>query len=376
MRGKWDLNDVIPKVRFSEGRAVWKISADSKGQDTNIRVLPNEFEDHLKAKNTKRSRKKTKGQRLRFDKRVDHRHHSIDALVIALTTPGLLQKYRRSQLMKNEPFNPEPPLQNITILAENMVRESHIYHVPDRHPPKDFFMETPRGVYGDYLTIHQPISAFAQSKDSLELSKWLGKLVYESTREIIYRHIEKRCRQLDFALDSETRLPKLATREEITKLFEIDGPGDVLYYGVEDPRQGNRYMKKVTCYSYKSMYKAKADSAWTVKAKQGDKTHSHAWQLLGNACLLLDPITPSKSRVLTSIEYHSMAHNPKQRKVYAGDTVLVDGRKMKVREVSASHNTLKLTDIVEASSMKVISSTNNTQTYYVRLGKTNFHKLV
>ncbi|MGR5452128.1 type II CRISPR RNA-guided endonuclease Cas9 [Vibrio sp. PNB22_3_1] len=380
LRHQWQLDDVIPKVRFAENRAVWKIKSDAKGQDVNVLASAKEFEEHLKARELLKTSRRFQEQpplhnMLRLDKRVDHRHHAIDALVVALSSPSLMQKYRQSALFKR-PFKPELPYSYLPFEAEEMVSSCNLHHTPDRHPPKQFFKDSPRSIADEFLAKRESVESFAKCKNAKELKKQLDKIVSSDTQEVFYQHIKRRCAQLNRTIDPDSGLPTLADKELIESLFVVPGITDTPQYGVEDQRYGLPHLiKKVQCYSFTGATKAKAATAWVTTTKQDVRLHSHAWQVEGNACLMLNEQQPKNSKVLSNIEFYSMVHS-NANFVFSGDTVNIKGRKMLVRQLSAAANRVVLTDTVEASSMKVLEKLKGSQSARLMLGKTRFKELI
>ncbi|MGR5352842.1 type II CRISPR RNA-guided endonuclease Cas9 [Vibrio sp. DNB22_19_2] len=379
LRQQWQLNDVIPKVRFAENRAVWKVKSDAKGQDVNLLASAKEFEEHLKARALLKTSRRFQEQpplhnMLRLDKRVDHRHHAIDALVIALSSPSLMQKYRQSALFKR-PFKPELPYSNLPFEAEEMVSNCNLYHTPDRHPPKLFFKDSPRSIAGEFLAKRESVKSFAECKNTKELKKQIDKIVSSDTQDVFYQHIKRRCAQLNITIDPDSGLPTQADRELIRSLFVVVGITDTPQYGVEDQRYGQTHLiKKVQCYCFTSANKAKATSAWVTTTKTDVKQHFHAWQVGGNACLMLNKQQPKNSKVLSNIEFYSMVHS-NANCIFKGDTATIEGRRMLVRQLNVD-NRIILTDTVEASSMKVLKKLKDSQSAPLKLGKTRFKELI
>ncbi|MCQ1061123.1 hypothetical protein LRP52_44910 [Photobacterium sp. ZSDE20] len=381
LRNAWGLGDVIPKVRISEGRAVWKVITDKSGNNVNALITNDEFEDHLKAKQRLRSSQRfnhdgNESKILRIDKRVDHRHHAIDALVVALSSPSLYQAYRKATLFKKA-FKPGLPYSSFLADAEELVIGSNLHHTPDKNPPKEFFKEEPCAVVGDYLARRKPVRFFADAKNIQDLEKKLEIIVSERTRELFYQHIASRCRQLKYPLDAETRLPVGLTKAQISSLFTVEGAAENSQYGVVDTSYENQNLiKHAQCYRMTGAYKAKAASAYIIQTKQNDQWHKHAWQVDKNACLLFDNDDINQSKVLTCIEYHSMKTPPHDRCVFIGDTVTFDGRDMLVHQLSAFDNNMLIVDTVEAACMEELKQCKGTRSAPVKVGKTRFKDLV
>lgn len=380
LRSSWELDDVIPSVRFKENRVVWKVDLNEKKP-----ISEEEFIAHRNAKAISKTNQKLKDRDhqkkiLRIDKRVDHRHHTIDALVIALCSPGLLKAYRKASLFKSR-FKPELPYEDLWKDAKALIENCNLQHTPDRHPPKQFFKDSPRSIVGDYLAKNKSIRLFAEAKDINSLKNLLDRIVSESTRDLFFQHIARRSSQLNLTLDPATGLPENIKKEDLVNLFKFDGIGDTPFFAVIDPRYGSeKLIKKVKCYCYTGINKVKATSAFKINVNKQEKEHQHALQIEGNACLLLNHKEINKSKVLTNIEYCSLSSSEKKNVtfIFSGDTIINENRKLLVRQLSSAHNNLILTDIVEASSMKVLEKLKigSSASARVSIGKKKFKELI
>jgi CRISPR-associated endonuclease Csn1 len=162
-RRSWKLETVIPEVRIENNLPV----LDNEGK-------PIEPEDFAKLKKYLEGHPVLKADReanpgfefnRRPDKRLDHRHHLIDAITLSLTSRGLFQQmaknYKaaaekmlprdgetsddRERRIKNETRLhlevPEPPLRNVRAAALDAVRECHISIKPDRSTAGRLFQD-------------------------------------------------------------------------------------------------------------------------------------------------------------------------------------------------------------------------------------------
>lgn len=142
----------------------------------------------------------------RPDKRLDHRHHLIDAITLALTSRSLFQQMARNYKTETEKMlprdgenteqrerrlnhetrlrlnAPEPPLRNVRAAALEAVRVCKISIKPDRYPDGALFKDTAYGISqreGEdrlRLTLRQTVA---------ELGKQRGKTSVESARKAI-----------------------------------------------------------------------------------------------------------------------------------------------------------------------------------------------
>jgi CRISPR-associated endonuclease Csn1 len=147
LRRKWKLETVIPQVRAEEGLPILDEEMQVISVDDFERFRPI-WEGHRaddKANHTDR----------KLNKRIDHRHHLIDAITIALTSRSLFQKMARQYKIDSEREVRgqktrlevvEPPLKRVRDLALAAIRECPLSIKPDRYPDGAIFQETAYGV--------------------------------------------------------------------------------------------------------------------------------------------------------------------------------------------------------------------------------------
>jgi CRISPR-associated endonuclease Csn1 len=112
LREKWELSHVMKEVNLEKYRALGltekQTIKDSKGNDKEIEVITD------------------------WSKRDDHRHHAVDALIVALTNQSIIQRlnnlnqdYERYKDLKESPLNFPEPIPNLRAKAreelENML---------------------------------------------------------------------------------------------------------------------------------------------------------------------------------------------------------------------------------------------------------------
>ena len=128
LRRQWGLDTVIPEVRFEEGLPV----LDEQGNA----LAPEDLRD----------------PETRPDKRLDHRHHLVDAIVIAFSTPGLFQRMAREYKRATENTAPgervkmrlrvDPPMPDLRERVRTLIASCPVRHKPDRHPDGQIFEDT------------------------------------------------------------------------------------------------------------------------------------------------------------------------------------------------------------------------------------------
>lgn len=148
LRRIWGLNTVIPEIRYESGLPVF---------DTEKNIISKEvftqYKPYWEGHNNNHSGVQRTDQVI--EKRVDHRHHAIDALVIALTTRSLYRKMALNYKKLTEnvsngrkvrlTLSVSPPLRNIRQQALEMVRHHRISHKPDRYISGSLFKGTAYG---------------------------------------------------------------------------------------------------------------------------------------------------------------------------------------------------------------------------------------
>lgn len=223
LRRKWGLETVIPEVRIEGELPV----LDDEGK-------PMAPEDFAKLKKFLEGHPVTRADReanpgfdfnRRPDKRLDHRHHLIDAVTLALTSRGLFQKMARNYKAAAERMQPRdgetteererrvkgetrlrletvaPPLRDARAQAMEAVRECRISIKPDRYPDGAIFKDTAYGVAqreGEEkirLTLRQAVADLgkSQGKTSVEAArKAIAGIVSDDVRRIVAQVFEAR----------------------------------------------------------------------------------------------------------------------------------------------------------------------------------------
>lgn len=215
LRRSWKLETVIPEVRYESNLPVLDTGGklDDKGKALSAQpITSDEFatlKKYLEGHPVRSEDRKANPDfdfNRRPDKRLDHRHHLIDAITLALTSRGLFQQMAKNYKAAAEKMLPrdgetaeererrikthtrlrlevpEPPLRNVRAAALGAVRECHISVKPDRYPDGALFKGTAYGVAQRddeeklRLTLRQPIA---------ELGKVKGKTSPEAARKAI-----------------------------------------------------------------------------------------------------------------------------------------------------------------------------------------------
>lgn len=199
LRRAWKLDTVVPQVRLEAGLPV----LDEDGKP----IAPDDFSRYRACWEGHNGEGVEQTDR-RPDKRLDHRHHLIDALVIAQTDRSLYQqmarqyKAIREQQREGKPvklrYFPAPPIDNLRDRTLEIVRNATIHHKPDRYPSGAFFQQTAyRKVLMDdgkvRLSSRVEVQNLADAKGAPEKTrKNIADIISKDTREIVSQAFEAR----------------------------------------------------------------------------------------------------------------------------------------------------------------------------------------
>ena len=144
----------------------------------------------------------------KIDKRIDHRHHLIDALVIAQTSVSLYQRmakhYKELAERRAEgervrlKLEIAPPIKELREVASKLVRETAVRHKPDRQTSGVFFQQHAyRKIWTDdgtsRLVTRVPLLELTDTAGSLEKArKGISDIVSDHTRRIVSEEFERR----------------------------------------------------------------------------------------------------------------------------------------------------------------------------------------
>ena len=213
LRRAWKLETVIPQVRLET-----RVDLKSDKPDNHLPLfdddkpaMPITREDFERFRACWENHHGPEVERTdrRIDKRIDHRHHLIDALVIGLTDRSLYMgmakgykermEQRAAGVRGIKPWQtPEPPLRNIREVALGLVRGTSVKHKHDRHPGGAFFQQTAYAkLYTDdgksRISISIDLLALTDSKYSLDKArKGISDIVSGDTRAIVSDEFERR----------------------------------------------------------------------------------------------------------------------------------------------------------------------------------------
>lgn len=201
LRRGWKLETVIPEARIAEGLPVL--------DEENVVITPEEFERFKPIWEGHRAPSRELHTDRKLNKRIDHRHHLIDAIVIALTSRGLFQDMARRYKLESESCaegerprlkTPEPPLKTVREAALAVVRDCPLTIKPDHYPDGAMFQGTAYGVAqkdGEEklrLTLRQPVAELVDRKKGTveQARKAITSIVSDDIHGIVSKAFEER----------------------------------------------------------------------------------------------------------------------------------------------------------------------------------------
>ncbi|MCX8519022.1 MAG: hypothetical protein ORN21_02650, partial [Methylophilaceae bacterium] len=207
LRRKWKLETVIPQVRIEESLPILD-------EEMNV-ISVEDFEkyrdvwDGHHVLNAQGHLDKSRHTDRKLNKRLDHRHHLIDAITIGLTSRGLFQQMARQYKIDSEREArgqkpklgvPEPPIKTVRELALNAVRECPLSIKPDRYPDGRMFEEYAYGIAvkdgeeKSRLTSRIRLANFIDAnKGTVEQARsFIERIVSSFIRDIVSKKFEQR----------------------------------------------------------------------------------------------------------------------------------------------------------------------------------------
>ncbi len=249
LRRGWKLETVIPQVRLET-----KVDPKSDAPDNHLPLFDDDqppepitredFERYRACWENHHGPEVERTDR-RIDKRIDHRHHLIDALVIGLTDRSLYMtmarrykermEQRAAGLRNVKPWEtPEPPIGNVRDVALKMVRETKVRHRPDRYPAGAFFqgMAYAKKYTDDgksRIARSYDLSELTDEKHSLDKArKGISDIVSPATRDIVSKEFESRIARgesVEAALATPIPDPRYGTLVRQVQVYQRLGRG-------------------------------------------------------------------------------------------------------------------------------------------------------
>lgn len=208
LRRIWKLDTVIPEVRYEEALPVFDDDYQPNKKEANqteCKISEQDFKKHRPYWEGHSDNPKARTHR-RLNKRIDHRHHLVDALVIALTTRGLYQRMARHYQQVTESggrelrLRAEPELADVRERALELVRACRPSHRPDRWLAGRMFKDNPYGIVEEdgsrFYVQRTAVADLATSRSGDApigaVRKKIEDILPESVREIVSREFEVR----------------------------------------------------------------------------------------------------------------------------------------------------------------------------------------
>ncbi len=152
LRTQWKMNLILPEIRHREGRPLLK--KEREGVSEGVFLTLEEIKEQARASKDHRNKSRE------FDKRVDHRHHLVDAAVVGLVSRSMLKgasdhhRDNSRNASGNSPlegFEVSPPVVVASlpeILRQKL--EGHVvWHKPDRFGDGQLFKDNFYGLASD-----------------------------------------------------------------------------------------------------------------------------------------------------------------------------------------------------------------------------------
>lgn len=323
LRSCWKLDTVIPQVRYGEGYPVIDIEGKLITESDFNRFRP-QWEGHV----PKDSKDMTDR---RINKRIDHRHHIIDALTIAATSRGVYQRMARKYIEETEAvqkgikkrrdWSIEPPVRNIREIALEIVGNCNLTHKPDRNTNGPFFEETAYGVTvreetGDsVLTLRRTIADLANAKDRIEdVRKSIQTIASDATRKVVSDNFE-------------------------TRISRGESPKDALLKPIHFPGY-HTPIQKVRCLKVQGMGFRSSEGATIIE--HSGRSGVHQKRLIDNGIACLDIRSEAGKPIIDVVSLAKFRASPKTpsgvMRIFKNDTVRIktSGIKLLVRQFNAA----------------------------------------
>lgn len=247
LRRAWKLETVIPQVRLET-----KVDPKSEKPDNHLPLFDEEKqpisrEDFERFRPCWENHHGPEVERTdrRVDKRIDHRHHLIDALVIGMTDRSLYMGMAKGYKERMEQRaagvrgirswqTPEPPLRNIRDVALQLIRNVKVKHKADRYPAGAYFQQTAYAkAYTDdgksRIALSIDLLALTDIKFSLENArKGITDIVSPETKEIVSDEFERRIstgQDVRAALSTPITDPRYGTLIKQVRVYQRLGRG-------------------------------------------------------------------------------------------------------------------------------------------------------
>jgi CRISPR-associated endonuclease Csn1 len=353
LRRSWKLETVIPEIRYENKLPVLDTGGkqDEKGKPLPAQIISREDFDKLKkyleghpVRNEDRKASPDFDFNRRPDKRLDHRHHFIDAITLALTSRGLFQQMAKNYKAAAERMRPrdgetpeererrikaetrlrlevpEPPLRNVRAAALDAVRECRISIKTDRYQAGRLFQDFAyRVIYPD----GDSPARLARKKSVSDLAGDTAEQTRKNINDIVSTSVSK------IILDEFDR--RKDTGKSIKEIF-----AEPFFH-----REYRTEIKKVFCLQKIGRGYMSTDGTFTVQHPL--PTPKYEKRLLHDGYAYLEMVLENgrfkSARPVTQLEGQQQAAKPSAETIrfFRNDTVIdgQNGRLYLVRQIKA-----------------------------------------
>jgi CRISPR-associated endonuclease Csn1 len=203
LRRIWKLDTVIPQVRYAANLPV--LDRESKPKP----ITEEEFQRYKLWWEGHDERAGGVPTNRKPEKRIDHRHHLIDALVISLTGRKLFKKMANHYKVESEKAQrgeyarlrlfEKPPVPALRDLALSIITNAQIRHKQDHHASGPMFEATAYGISrkpdengNRRLAVSKPLTALLDKDNAAKTRKRLEEIESETTRIIVLKEFDRR----------------------------------------------------------------------------------------------------------------------------------------------------------------------------------------
>ncbi|MDX1915858.1 MAG: type II CRISPR RNA-guided endonuclease Cas9 [Methylophilus sp.] len=356
LRRKWKLETVIPQARAEEGLPIL---------DEEMQVVT--VEDFEKYRDVWEGHKvldahghidKSRHTDRKLNKRIDHRHHLIDAITIGLTSRSLFQNMARQYKIDSEREMrgqkprlevAEPPIRNIREIALAAVRECPLSVKPDRNPDGSMFKDNPYGraeneQTGKFMLTKRfkLIDLVADLKDKKNKDGSIKQTIEEQAKENILSIVSPTMRRIVLAeFDKRLKAGKTAIEAMLEPIYH----DTYLSSGTE-----SLPIKRVVCFSAFSAEEASPIEHKNNRASKNPlkltKNEKPFWKYLrGDGYAYMEVVknengivSPRLVDIQEGMQQKGKSKPKNTERYYKGDVVedLATGLRYRIKKFSAS----------------------------------------
>lgn len=307
LRNIWSLNTVIPQLRYEAKLPV----LDTDG----VLIAKEDFDRYRSIWEGRRKETNVRTSRSP-DKRIDHRHHLIDACVIALSDRSVFQEMARHYKEQSEKTRTGErarlwlrpiPLAGLREQVLSMAKQANLTHKSDRNVAGAFFQKT------------------AYRKETMENGSSRLSL------KIALHELADKAGGLDKTRASIADIVSNDTRRFVSEAFERrvatgEGVKQALATPIRDPRYGNQ-IKKIRVFQ--KLGRGYVDGSRAVCLPSGQHYLDDGYAYIS---LRFELGKLSEAQSVTRFAARNRSKRPSQNEVriYSGDTLLLPDSEIRV----------------------------------------------